>query len=150
VTFSKGSNVSGDIMLGAGDDTFTGWNSDELIYGGIGKDKLTGGRGEDTFFFVTVEDTGSTKASADTITDFRFKEGDIIDLSGIDAKDGVNNDQAFKFIGNQAFHDKAGELRFEIKGKETYIYGDTDGDGNADFAIHLDGKINLKVDHFDL
>lgn len=150
VTFSKGSNVDGDIMLGAGDDKFTGWTSDEQIYGGTGKDKLTGGRGEDTFFFVTVADTDKTKNTADTITDFRVKEGDSIDLSDIDAKSSIADDQKFKFIGTNDFHNKEGELRFEIKGKETYIYGDVDGDGKADFAIHLDGQIALKAGHFDL
>lgn len=150
VTFSKGSNVSGNIMLGTGDDTFTGWNSDEMIVGGAGLDQMTGGRGADTFFFVTVEDTGATKATADLITDFKTKEGDILDLSEIDADSGVALDQEFKFIGSKAFHDKAGELRFDTDKKGTWVMGDVDGDGKADFIIHLDDKMNLKVDHFEL
>ncbi|MGV3549916.1 hypothetical protein [Rhizobium sp.] len=150
VTFSKGSNVDGTVMLGAGNDTFKGWNGDELINGGLGKDKLTGGKGADTFIFNTVEDSGKTKGTADTITDFRFKEGDILDLSGIDARSADEADQKFKFIGNKDFNDKAGELRYEIKGKDTYVYGDVDGDGKADFAIHLDGQIALKAAYFEL
>lgn len=150
VTFNKGSNVDGTVMLGAGDDTFKGWSGDDLIDGGVGEDKLTGGNGADSFIFNTTEDSGATKATADTITDFNVKQGDVIDLSEIDANSVAASDQSFKFIGNKDFHDKAGELRFEIKGKETYVYGDVDGDGTADFAIHLDGKLNLKADHFDL
>lgn len=150
VTFSKGSNVDGIVMLGAGNDTFKGWNGDDLIDGGLGKDKMTGGKGEDTFIFTTVQDTGRTKNTADTITDFNGRQGDIIDLSAIDAKLAVNGDQAFRFIGTRDFNDKAGELRYEIVKNDTYVYGDVDGNGKADFVIHLDGKIDFKADYFDL
>lgn len=150
VTFSKGSNVMGDIMLGAGDDTFTGWSSDELIFGGTGNDDLTGGRGADTFFFLTVEDSGKTKATSDTIFDFRTKEGDLLDLSDIDADINLADDQDFKFIGTKGFHDKAGELRYVTDKSNTWIQGDVDGDGKADFMIHLDDKMALKAGHFDL
>lgn len=149
VTFSKGSNVMGDIMLGAGDDTFTGWSSDELIFGGAGVDSLTGGKGADTFIFATG-DTGNAKATADTIFDFKAKEGDQLDLSDIDADSVLVSDQAFKFIGTKGFHDKAGELRYITDKSNTWIQGDVDGDGKADFIIHLDDKMALKAGHFDL
>jgi hypothetical protein len=34
----------------------------------------------------------------------------------------------------------AGELRYEISGGDTYVYGDSDGDGSADFVIMLAGS----------
>lgn len=37
------------IFGGAGDDTITGSNSDDLIYGGLGADVMTAGDGDDTF-----------------------------------------------------------------------------------------------------
>lgn len=150
VTFSKGSNVDGTVMLGLGDDTFTGWNGDDLVSGGAGEDELTGGKGADTFVFAAVGDSGNTKATADLVTDFRAKDGDLIDLSEIDANTVLADDQAFKFIGSKAFHDKAGELRYATDRNGTWIQGDVDGDGKADFMIHLDDKMALKIDHFEL
>lgn len=149
VTFSKGSTFDGILYLGAGDDSFSGWSGSETVSGGAGTDELTGGKGGDTFLFDDG-DTGATRAIADLITDFKAKEGDIIDLSDVDANTALADDQAFKFIGTKAFHDKAGELRFEINNKGTWIEGDTDGDGTADLLIHLDDKMALKADHFEL
>ncbi|CAN7198172.1 hypothetical protein [Rhizobium sp. LjRoot254] len=149
VTFSKGSNVVGDIMLGAGDDTFTGWSGDDMIFGGAGVDEMTGGRGADTFLFATG-DTGGTKATADTIFDFKAREGDLLDLTDVDANSVLVDDQAFKFIGTKDFHDKAGELRYVTDKNGTWIQGDTDGNGKADFLIHLDDKMAMKADYFDL
>ena len=52
---------------------------------------------------------------------------------------GTATNEAFTFIGSQAFHHTAGELRSEVVGGNTYVTGDTDGDGIADFMIRLDG-----------
>jgi hypothetical protein len=149
VTFKAGSNVIGDIMLGDGNDTFKGSSAAENVYGGAGIDSLTGGAGADTFFFA-LGDTGKTNAKADTIFDFNGKSGDTIDLSDIDANIGKAEDQAFKFIGDAAFHNKAGELRVVMEKSDSWIYGDTDGNGKADFAIHLDDAVALKAGYFDL
>jgi Ca2+-binding RTX toxin-like protein len=111
---------------------------------------MTGGKGADTFFFVATGDSGKTKATSDTIFDFRTREGDLIELSEIDANTVLADDQDFKFIGTKGFHDKAGELRVVTDKSDTWIQGDVDGDGKADFMIHLDDKMALKADHFDL
>ena len=47
-------------------------------------------------------------ASKDTITDFSATQGDKIALNGIDAKRATTADDAFTFIGSQAFHEVAG------------------------------------------
>jgi len=52
--------------------------------------------------------------------------------------------------GTSAFSGKAGELRFEKKASDTYIYGDVNGDGTADFAIHLDDAVALTQSYFIL
>ncbi|MDB5524585.1 MAG: 5-Nucleotidase domain protein [Rhizobium sp.] len=147
VTLKTGSNIVGEIHLGEGNDTIKGSAGSELIYGDAGKDNLTGGAGADTFFFAEG-DSGKTKTAADTI--FDFTKSDTIDLTGFDANTTKNGDQDFTFIGDDAFHNKAGELRFVEEKSDTYIYGDTNGDGKADFAIHLDDAVSLKAGYFDL
>ena len=43
---------------------------------------------------------------------------------------------------------KAGELRYAKSGSNTYVTGDTDGDGKTDFAIHIDKAITLDKGDF--
>ena len=45
--------------------------------------------------------------------------------------------QAFKYIGSQDFHQKAGELRWEKVTGGVAVYGDVNGDGKPDFSIML-------------
>ena len=63
--------------------------------------------------------------------------GDKMDLSDIDANSKSSGDQTFSFIGTSAFHGKAGELRFDTKSSDTFIYGDLNGDRIADFTIRV-------------
>ncbi|MEM8676509.1 MAG: calcium-binding protein [Cyanobacteria bacterium P01_G01_bin.67] len=69
------SQTSVDILAfgDAGNDSLTGGKGDDLLEGGDGDDLLTGGKGADTF--VVGFD------GIDTIADFNFAEGDIIQLS---------------------------------------------------------------------
>lgn len=126
----------------------------ENATGGSGKDKLIasneanllkGGGGADTFIFGS-----KTAANGDKILDFSQAALDKISLSGIDANSTLTGDQAFKFIGTAAFHDKAGELRYLIKSGDTLIQGDINGDGNADFTITIDASLTLKSGDFIL
>jgi hypothetical protein len=63
---------------------------------------------------------------------------DKIDFSPIDANgtNGAIND-AFTFIGNQAFGGVAGQLRVYDTADAQIIEGDVNGDGVADFAIEV-------------
>ncbi len=142
-----------DFLFGdAGKDNIDGGDDIDSIYGGAGKDRLTGGGDGDSFIYSVVTDSRSG-AARDVITDFR--SADDIDLTAIDAKIGGGN-QAFKFIGAQDFHRSAGELRFEtqnLAGKahdRTFIQGDVNGDGRADFEIELVGLHNLHKGVFEL
>lgn len=150
---SKGSDIYtgtrfADIIEGGkGDDVLDGGKGKDVITGGKGVDTLTGGKGADTFVFVNG-DSKAAKGKADTITDFKLGQGDRIDLSGFDANTGKNGVQDFDFIGTDAFSKTAGELRYEVVGRETFLYADTNGDGKADFAVHFDGKINFTEDAF--
>jgi len=143
----SGTNWSETISGEDGNDTLKGLNGGDIIDGGIGRDRMTGGKGADTFLFLTDE-TGKTKAKADIILD--MTHADQIDLHLIDARETPDNDQAFKFIGTKDFTGHEGELRYEKLKSDTYIYGDTDGDKKADFAIHLDDAMKLKAGDFAL
>jgi hypothetical protein len=140
----KGGNFADQISGEAGTDTLTG---------GFSKDRLTGGDDGDIFNF---DFRGETRKGAgrDVITDFQHGIDDI-DLSGIDARSGANN-QAFKWIGGADFHDRKGELHFVKINKpgqlqdKTIIEGDVNGDGRADFQIELSGLIHLSKGDFVL
>ncbi|MCV3763985.1 calcium-binding protein [Rhizobium sp. TRM95796] len=139
-----------DILSGdAGRDVLAGGNGADILTGGAGIDTLSGNAGADTFVFA-LGDSSANRAKADTITDFNGKQGDIIDLSGIDANDAKNGDQAFSFIGDDAFSKHAGELRAYITNGERYVAGDNNGDGKADFTIHIDSNVNFRAELFDL
>jgi Ca2+-binding RTX toxin-like protein len=146
---NAGGTIDGNVLLGSGDDTFTsiggtvtgnikGGAGDDWLTGGKGADDLYGGADADTFAFAYLPDIG--KANHDVIHDFSEAQLDIIDLSLIDAKTNKAGNQAFHFIGDDAFSGKAGELRYA----NHLLQGDVNGDGKADFNIgvnvaHLHG-----------
>lgn len=135
--------IGADRLLGMdGNDSLFGGIGNDILIGGGGGDKLHGGAGADKFAFETVQDSfGSNAKTRDSIFDFSSLEKDRIDLSSIDANTNAAGNQAFTFIGNSAFHGKAGELRFEKKASDTYIYADVNGDKKADLTIHLDDAV---------
>lgn len=137
-----------DVTKGlAGNDTLYGYAGNDTLNGGKGFDKLYGGAGADTFTFTTG-DSAKSRAAADTI--FDFTKGDSIDLTGWDANPKVNGMQDFHFIGARAFGGHAGELHFVRQKSDTWIEGDTNGDRIADFIVHLDDAVALKLGNFDL
>lgn len=127
------------IRGGAGDDVISGGHGDDRIFAGVGSDVLTGGKGRDVFYF----DDGSLDGAIDIITDFSHAQGDRINLRGIDANIGADGDQRFAFIGGEAFHGVAGELRFDTLGDTTVLFADRDGDGVADFSLVVQGSAEL-------
>ncbi|MBV9929655.1 MAG: hypothetical protein JO013_01765, partial [Alphaproteobacteria bacterium] len=54
-------------------------------------------------------------------------------------------DQAFAFIGANAFGHHAGELRASFDQGMWIIQGDTDGDGNADFTLLVTTQNNHQI-----
>lgn len=134
---------------GNGNDTLSGGFGDDTLYGGAGADILSGNNNRDTFVFKSKSDSTVAKAGRDTITDFKSGQ-DRIDLKAIDANDKIGGDQAFAFKGAVAFSKVAGELIYKVSGGNAFVYGDTDGNGNADFAIVLDGTKALSGSDFIL
>lgn len=84
------SHTNADLvaMGGTGNDSLTGGSGNDLIAGGDGDDSLMGGEGADTFVLGFN--------GIDTIADFNFAEGDIIQLStvelGISSVDSLSYD----------------------------------------------------------
>ena len=126
---------------GAGNDALFGGDGDDVLIGSWGVDTLAGGSGADIFVFGSA-DTGNWQSNADTILDFSQADGDLIDLSAMDAVEG-GGDDAFSFIGTSAFSGTAGELRYFTDPDGAFLAGDTDGDGAADFFIRVDGVSDL-------
>lgn len=140
-------NLTGD----AGDNLLIGNSGNNRIEAGLGADTLRGGGGDDVFVFTSVDD--SVSGSRTRIVDFEQgtvgDPGDIIDLFEIDAVDGGRNN-AFTFIGTDAFSGTAGELRFRHNSNTTVVQADTDGDGSADFTLRINGIFNLEDADFVL
>jgi Ca2+-binding RTX toxin-like protein len=136
------------LVGGAGNDVFTAGDGNDRLVGGLGKDTFTGGKGRDVFVFDDRE-TGSSKTKADTIMDFKGREGDRLDLRLVDANTKKSGDQNFSFIGTKAFS-KAGEVRYEKTKGYTYVHLNTDSDKAAEAVIKLKGSIDLSKAWFVL
>ncbi len=135
---------------GAGDDLLDGGAGTNILEGGAGADKLYGGSGQDTFLYRAADFQSGVAKSMDDIFNFSSAQGDKIQLGAIDANARTSANEAFKFIGTDAFHRVAGELRYEKVGGDSYILGDTNGDGVADVKIHVVGVSSLSAADFVL
>jgi Ca2+-binding RTX toxin-like protein len=142
-------NTGANKLYGlAGNDTLSAGAGADWLEGGAGQDKLSGGADNDSFVFRDGDFAGLTTSTCDEIKD--FATGDKIRLNLVDANTGLTGDQAFAFIGTSAFSNIAGELRYEQISGNTYVEGDTNGDGLADFMIKLDGLHTLVSGDFGL
>ncbi|MFM2282409.1 MAG: hypothetical protein RLZZ444_4640 [Pseudomonadota bacterium] len=140
---ANGQTLTGNVAA----NRLDGKAGNDVLIGGLGVDVLVGGSGADQFRFDDRH-SGKTNSSADRITD--FTGADKINLDLIDANSKKAGDQDFSFIGGQAFHHKAGELRAFSSGGDTFIQGDTNGDGSVDFLLRLDGRHSMTAGDFDL
>ncbi len=148
-----GGSAGADKLFGeGGSDQLSGGGGTDVLTGGRAKDVLSGGAGADRFVFAAVADFGGkTRATADSISDFSHAQGDRIDLSAIDARSagGTAND-TFTWLGKGAFTGHAGQLRYSLGSSSTLAQGDVNGDGLADFALLLNGRISLAAADFVL
>ena len=143
--------LGADDLSGAdGNDVIKGGAGDDILAGGAGRDVLVGGLGADTFVFADGDFASAVRKGADLVADFSHEQGDHIDLSAVDADVNTDGDQAFSFIGTAAFSNTAGELRYELIKGHTFVAGDTNGDGTADFVIRLDHVPTLDASDFVL
>ena len=132
------------------DDVLTGSNARNHLYGLDGNDVLRGGRGGDWLYggngadiFAYNNQIDSPNTNGDYIGDFSHVQGDILDISGIDADLNIVGDQSF--IQVSSFTKHAGELLINLSGGVAYVKGDTNGDGRADFTITLNATDSFAV-----
>jgi Ca2+-binding RTX toxin-like protein len=148
ITGNSGANT---LTGAAGNDTIFGMDGNDVIEGGLGRDILSGGLGADKFIFRAVADVGGGKSGlpSDLITD--WEKGDKIDFSKIDAIASTSTNDVFSFIGTSAFTG-AGQLHYvqDAGTGQTFVEGDLNGDGSADFSLVLTGLHNLTSTDFVL
>ena len=144
---------------GAGDDTLVGGPGSDKLFGGddddtlvgvTGADLLVGGLGDDTFVLRSAKE--SPGGGRDTIRGgdgakayegAGIAGGDVIDLSGIDARPGQKGDQAFSLGGGHG----AGQIWLTDQGSVTILHGNT---GEARFVVAIeDGGGVTAADYYD-
>ncbi len=129
-----------------------GDGADFLLFGDAGRDARSPAVPGPTCSPSSATATSAVPrlATAGSILDFGRAQGDKIELSLVDARTTTAGDQAFSWIGTSAFGGVAGQLRYAQSAGDTVIYGDTNGDRIADFAIHLEGTVSLAATDFVL
>jgi Ca2+-binding RTX toxin-like protein len=146
----KGGDGNDTLLGGLGKDMLFGENGRDLLTGGADSDVMTGGTESDRFIFVAGDFAGVNQNTPDRITDFSQTDRDRIDLSFVDARAATARDEAFTFIGAGPFSNVAGQLRFQQVAGNTFVFGDTNGDGVSDFTVQLDGLVTLAAKDFIL
>jgi len=114
---------------GQGNDALDGGTGNDTLIGGPGRDTLTGGAGADVFVFLPADDPG--RRSAGVITDFAPGH-DRIDLTAF----GLS---AAHWLDEGAFTRRAGQFRLEPRADHLRLEIDTDGDGQFDLRLTIDG-----------
>jgi Ca2+-binding RTX toxin-like protein len=139
MVFTADGGEGADVLIGSdGADTLKGGAGDDVLIGGPGLDVLDGGPGDNVVIqSVAVGTPGNDigpLTNHDVIQDFA---GDVITLAAVDANLDAGGDQAFSFIGTDAFSG-AGQLRFFADGAgNTIVEGNVDDNLAADFQIEL-------------
>lgn len=148
--FAFGRDGSDVISGGGGNDNLRGQAGDDTLTGGQGRDILIGGGGADLFIYEQVSDSTVTPQERDTILGFRGGQGDLIDLSAIDADPAIGADDAFVIVSS--FSGQAGELVFFESAIEDAwrVKADIDGDGAPDFEILVNAPVGMSADDFIL
>jgi Ca2+-binding RTX toxin-like protein len=143
-TGSSGSDklISIENLVGSDyNDTLIGNSKANVLKGEGGADTLTGGNGKDVFDFNALSDMGTLNGTWDVITDFTQGQ-DRIDLSSLDANTAtIHNDAFTGFIANDTSFTAAGQLMMS----NGVLYGNTNADSAAEFAIQLTGITTLSI-----
>ncbi|WP_280841988.1 M10 family metallopeptidase C-terminal domain-containing protein [Haematospirillum jordaniae] len=133
----------GDDWL-AGDDgsnILSGRGGSDILVGGQGADTLTGGLGADRFLY-----RDSVETHGDLIVDFNRSQGDVVDVSSIDANVYEPGRQEFVFSG-QLPQANSIWYRIFIEGDGTvHVQGDVDGDPDVpEIDIAMEGVSSVNA-----
>lgn len=140
-----------DLLLGdAGANTLRGLDGDDQLVGRGGVDQLYGGAGADRFVYSSIADSSAGPGNRDLIRDLSRAQGDVIDLSRIDAAPGIAGDQPFSFLGTNAFTGDAGQIRYITAASYRVVEVDLNGDRLADMQIQIQGAGGLIASDFIL
>ncbi|UUY09855.1 hypothetical protein LRS11_07420 [Pseudomonas sp. J452] len=121
-----------------------GGTGNDTLNGAGGSDVLIGGAGNDAFAFSSLSEMGLTSDTWDSISDF-VRGADMIDLSKLDANTAASGDNAFNtIIDGAAAFTAAGQLKVS----NGVLYGNTDADSTAEFAIQLIGVSSISLADF--
>jgi Ca2+-binding RTX toxin-like protein len=158
-------NATGNTMA---INTLIGNSGNNVLTGGMARDLLTGNEGIDTFDYNNVNEVSvfnfagtGNRVNAITITLERITDfvvgTDKIDLSTIDASVRSNGNQAFTWLGTNAFVDgnnnsANGGLRYfyDSGTQTTIVEASNDTDVAAEFQVALTGQIVLNATDFIL
>jgi Ca2+-binding RTX toxin-like protein len=148
---------SGDDLVDGrgGNDTLFAFDGSDTMIGGLGADAIIlhepGGAARDTVRYFSLQESGTSAASRDRISNFDRggqASDDKIDLSAIDARPNVAGNQAFSFVGQLTA--AAGEVQVTVSGSDTLVIVDTDADASAEMSILVAGVTGLTAADFIL
>ncbi len=131
---------SDSLYGGALGDFLFGGDGDDFLVGGLNSDTMTGGLGADTFIVLQESITGTIET--DIILDFNQAEGDILDVSGIDANSTMAGDQAFTFVASHTSN-AAGQMTASLINGITILRFYTNADNTVDYQIRVTGDHTL-------
>lgn len=145
-TFSRdvlfGGNAADTLRGAESNDWLSGGAGDDVLNGGSGVDTLFGGAGADDFVF----DSTAVNSGSDTIRDFSRAQGDLIDLTGIDADFGVDGNQAFTLTSGAP---GAGQLRITDLGSGVYrVDMNVDADSTIEASFIVNSALALAGQDF--
>jgi len=132
-----------DVLIGdVNINTIAGQGGADFIIGGNGGDLLIGGAGADYFAFGSITDSPGGPAMTDLIADFTPADGDVVDVSPIDANVYAAGNQAFVFASAFVFG-TAGQavLSYDAGTNTTTLSLDVNADAVADFVLNMTGNI---------
>ncbi|KKB09800.1 VCBS domain-containing protein [Devosia chinhatensis] len=141
--------VSKSIISGTGNpDTLVGTSGNDIFLGGRGADVINGNGGSDTYLLLSTSDSRVGAEGRDVLTNWNSTSK--IDISAIDANTKVDGHQEFLFVGQGAADRSVGtsQIKYYHSGGNTFVVGDTNGDGDADFQVQLNGIHHLTADNF--
>ncbi|MGS3141545.1 cadherin domain-containing protein, partial [Aeromonas sanarellii] len=132
------------IYAGNGNDTVYGEGGDDTLQGGNGADLLSGGSGNDLFVYQSAMESNS--GGMDTIRDFSGvhdanPDNDKIDLRPLLGSTDLKWGGTTSLINGVWYEQNSGQ-------NATYVKADTNGDGQADLVIKLDGLKDLSNTDF--
>ncbi|MCQ4346295.1 type I secretion C-terminal target domain-containing protein [Pseudomonas stutzeri] len=157
----KGGAGNDELLGGSGNDSLDGGAGSDLLVGGAGVDTLKGGAGKDAFQFFAGDSGLNDRATLDTISDFKLKEGDTIQFDFLFSSEDVlilseKTQKAATYEALLATANESGQrivVGFSADDKKAgYVFVDNDGNGEMDMAIKLVGVTSsskISVDSFE-